>query len=313
MTKNQILEALKSSCRPSIKLPSQLDMVITQNCLTISLLAETTLENMQRDSAAFEGWAIVVKRWIKKIDRVIIKWDDPTFSSISKNEMQHYQRFLFRAKRFSEAYSWLDIDTSNKDCFRQLAIDKGKEIILNTPSEERSREFKEKKELHTYSESQLEEFILSDKEACEQFKRTFDLKIVDNQLPVGVFEGKKNNETKIFTGGKSAIDIWGINSKGEFCLFELKNAKNSKVGALSEMLFYSFVIQDVINGVLKFDSTTYIGLKNIQEAKRVKCFLLAPSTHPLIDSEVFLLLNKSSSGIEYGNIKINDSLTFSIL
>jgi hypothetical protein len=64
---------------------------------------------------------------------------------------------------------------------------------------------------------------------------------------------------------------------------------------------------------MKFDSTTYEGLQKIQEAKNVNCYLLAPSTHPLIDRKVFSLLNKSTSKIEFGNVKINDDLTFSIL
>ena len=313
MTKNEILKTLKGVCKQSIKLPSQLDLEIIQNHLTITIPIDGTLNNMQTDSAAFEGWAIIVKRWMENIDRVIIKWEEPTFSNISEKEMQHYQRFLFRAKRFSEAFSWVNIHKTNEDCFRQLKTDKGGEIILNTPSKERSRLFKVKKELNTYSESQLEEFILSDKETCERFKRKFDLNFVDNQLPVGVFDGKKSNATKIFTGGKSAIDIWGINNENEICLFELKNAKNSKVGALSEMLFYSFVVQDIVQGVMKFDSTTYEGLQKIQEAKKVNCYLLAPSTHPLIDGEVFTLLNKSTSKIKFGNVRINDTLTFSIL
>jgi len=121
------------------------------------------------------------------------------------------------------------------------------------------------------------------------------------------------NATKIFTGGKSAIDIWGINNENEVCLFELKNSKNNKVGAISEMLFYSFIVQDIVRGAMKFDSTTYEGLQNIQAAKKVKCYLVAPSTHPLIDGEVFSLLNKSTSKIEFGNARINDNLTFSIL
>lgn len=313
MTKNEILKTLKAVCKPSIKLPSQLDIEINRNDLIITIPIEGTLKNMQTDSAAFEAWAIILKRWIKSINHAIIKWKEPIFSNISKNEIQHYQRFLFRTKRFSEAFPWVNIHNTNENSLRQLKTENGGEIILNTPSKERSRVFNVKKDLNTYSESQLEEFILSNKVTREQFKREFNLNFVDNQLPVGVFEGKKNNATKIFTGGKSAIDIWGINNENDVCLFELKNAKNNKVGALSEMLFYSFIVQDIVRGVMKFDSTTYKGLQNIQAAKKVKCYLVAPSTHPLIDGKVFSLLNKSTSKIEFGNARINDNLTFSIL
>lgn len=313
MTKNEILKKLQGSCKQSIKLPSQLDIEINQNDLIITIPIDGTLENMQTDSAAFEGWVIIVKRWIESINRATIKWEEPIFSNISRNEMQHYQRFLFRTKRFSEAFPWVKIHETNENCFRKLKTDNGGEIILNSPSKKRSRVFKVKKDLNTYSESQLEEFILSDKETCERFKRKFNLNFVDNQLPVGVFEGKKSNATKIFTGGKSAIDIWGISNENEVCLFELKNAKNNKVGALSEMLFYSFVVRDIVQGIMKFDSTTYEGLQKILEAKKVKCYLLAPSTHPLIDGKVFEELNISNFKIEFGYAKIDYKLTFSIL
>lgn len=314
MTKDEILEILKIvSNKPSIKIPNQLGMVLIKGQLIISLPADITQNNMQTDAAAFEGWAIVLKRWIPRINQIIIKWNVPDLSSISKNNMQHYQRFLYRAKRCSEAYSWLEIAISNRKCFSHLIIENGKENILNTPSKERSRNFKVQKGLHEYSESELEEFILTDINVNKRFKQEFDLNIIDNQLPVGVFDGSKSNSTKIFTGGKSAIDIWGINNREEVCLFELKNSKNSKIGSLSEMLFYSFVIQDIVQGLMKFESTSYKGLKEITRAKKVKCYLLAPSTHPLIDKEVFHLLNKTKSGIEYGNVKISDNFTFSIL
>jgi len=312
MNNKEILETLKKVVRkPSIKLPSQLDIEIIQNDLTITIPFEDTLKNMQTDSAAFESWAIIVKRWIENINRVIIKWDE----HILDNEKLHYQRFLFRAKRFSEVFSWVNIHKTNEDCFRKLKTDNGRKIIVNTSKEKRSSGGGEKieKELNEYKENELEELILSDIKTCEQFKRKFDLNFVDNQLPVGVFEGEISEATRIFPGRKSAIDIWGINNENEICLFELKTAKNKKVGALSEMLFYSFVVQDIVQGVMKFDSTTYEGLQKIQEAKNVNCYLLAPSTHPLIDRKVFSLLNKSTSKIEFGNVKINDDLTFSIL
>lgn len=314
MNKQQILQSLKKSCSCfTIKLPVPLDFSLDKACLIISIPKNKIVENMQTDSAAFEGWALVLKRWITEINRVVIEWEEPDISSVSANEMQHYQRFLYRAKRFSDAFEWVDVSTINKGSLKYLKVDSGCKVIMNTPTQNRPRKYNIRKPLSEYSESQLEELILTNKDVRHELMSTMDLSLIDNQLPVGVFEEVKSNATKIFTGGKSAIDIWGINNKNEFCLFELKNSNNRKVGALSEMLFYSFLIQDVIKGIIDFDKNSNESLEGIKKAKRVNCFLLAPSTHPLIDKDVFNLLNKSVSLIDYGNIKVNNNLSFTVL
>ena len=46
--------------------------------------------------------------------------------------------------------------------------------------------------------------------------------------------------TRIFTGGASAIDIVGL-SNGKLSVFELKRPTNIMIGALSELLFYASV------------------------------------------------------------------------
>lgn len=308
MKKKDILKCLRSRCTQEVNLPADLGLDLIQDQLIITLHGTAVITNMQADSSAFEGWALVLKRWMPEIKKVTIKWGKPT--SERTLEKQHYQRFLYRVKRFSMAFPWCVVDKKSTALLASLVIDKEHKFILNTPSAERSREFTTRKELYVYSEAELEEFILSDKTVSENFKKTFNLKIVDNQLPVGVFKDKKSNETKVFTGGKSAIDIWGINNDGDCCIFELKNSKNRKVGALTEMLFYSFVMNDLIQGTFEFESLDYTGLKELADAKNVKCFLLAPSTHPLIDKGVFELLNSSTSSTKYGNVKILNNFSF---
>ena len=305
MTKNEILEKLKRNCKnTSIILPEQLDMSTNDNSLIINMSSEVILKNMQTDPAAFESWAVLLIRWISEIKNVVIKWEEPISHFITDSRKQHYQRFLFRVLRFCDAYLWANIEEDNMGCLNQFVISTKGKYILNAPSKERSRTFKEVKPLKEYSESQLEEFILSHKETKENFKNSFALDNIDNQLPVGVFKDKISNSTKVFTGGKSAIDIWGINKQNEFCLFELKNSKNRKVGVLSEMLFYAFIIKDVQNGIIEIDSSNK-NLGKILKAQKVICYLLTPLTHPLIDKEVFRILNNTRSGIHFGNVKIS--------
>jgi len=269
---------------------------------------------MQTDSAAFEGWALVIKNWIKDVNKVIIKWDCLSDMNLTDSRIQHYQRFLYRAKRFSEAYTWVDIHPDNQSSLYNFIIDTCDKIVLNAPSKPRSRKPVDKKNLKEYTESQLEEFILSNEEVSEQFYKAFNLKHADNQLPVGVFREEVKSHNKIFTGGKSAIDIWGINKENTFCIFELKKPGNTKVGALSEMLFYSYVIQDIINRKIEI-SPKFKHYKEVQKCKKVKCYLLAPHIHPLINLDVFALLNHSSSNIEYEYARITnntDSFEFEI-
>jgi len=308
MTKQEIASQLNTICKhTSIKMPSSLTMSIEDGCLTINIPSKELVQNMQTDSAAFEGWALVLKNWIKDINKVIIKWDCLFDKNLT--EKQHYQRFLYRAKRFSDAYSWVNIHFDNQSCLDNLIIDSCDKIVLNAPSKPRSRNFDVKKNWGDYSESQLEKFILSNEEVQKRFYKAFNLRHADNQLPVGVFNGEVRISNKIFTGGKSAIDIWGINKENSFCIFELKKPGNRKIGALSEMLFYSFIIQDIINGKFSFFSK-HPFLKEVKECKKVKCYLLAPHTHPLINQDVFALLNRTSSNIEYLNAKITNEFEF---
>jgi len=290
-----------------VKFPGDIDFRMISDSLFIEISSNAIFNNMQTDSSAFEAWAIILKTYNSNISKVVFKWEDPLLHFTSPNNRQHYQRFLYRMSRFTNSYAWANIDKSNLVSFLQYVIPTDGKNILNTPSKKRPRNYKDLRSLSQYSESQLEEFIMSHDPTNKEFVKFSNLKIADNQLPVGVFKGKKSNATKIFTGSKSAIDIWGINKQNEVCIYELKNSKNKKVGCLTEMLFYSFLINDVLKGKLEFERLDYPGLKDIKNAKRVNCFLLAPNTHSLINTAVFKVLNKTNSGITYGNMKIINS------
>ena len=113
MTKKGILEKLKKNCKNAqIKLPEQLEITMNGDSLIINISSEKVLKNMQTDSAAFESWALVLKRWIDEIKNVVIKWEEPMFHFITDSKKQHYQRFLFRVLRFSDTYSRSEEHTS---------------------------------------------------------------------------------------------------------------------------------------------------------------------------------------------------------
>lgn len=313
MKKQEIESVLKlKSKNRSVKLPRDIKFKIEGNFLIIELLGEKIIKNMQTDESAFEGWAVVIKSWIKEVDNVVLKWEKPIWSKLpeeKKKEELHYERLLYRARRFQQSYKWFHIDSENQEDIDNLKLDKkeGKEFKLNAPSKKRTRNTIKLKELSEYRESELEEFIVSQKE--KELMEVANLNYLDNQFPVGCFHTKVNNDNRVFTGGKSAIDIWGINNKNEFCLFELKIPKNNKVGAISEMLFYSYLIQDVRNKKILLSSADEF-MKKVPNTDSICTYLLAPSKHVLLNEEVFKTLNSSLSNIRFNFIEIDNNITF---
>ena len=316
MNKQEILATLKRNCGSnSIKLPSDIEFNILDEMLNIKITAASTVQNMQKDSSAFEAWAVLLKRWIEEIETVSLSWDEPLFYSLSDADMLHYQRFLFRAQECDRAFSWFTVDRTTSRSLAQLVVNAiDSPFVLNSQDEDRRRDFAEVLPLDEYGEDELEEFILTHPNTTTNFTNTFSLDIVDNQLPVGLFQDEVLTPNAVFPHKKSAIDIWGINQQNEFCLFELKNSSNNKVGSLTEMFFYSKVIQKVVEGIWTIDANDGNVLQ-IQNANRVRCYLLAPNAHPLIDVETFHLLNGWSDETHFGWATIsiqNEQMQFEI-
>jgi hypothetical protein len=59
--------------------------------------------------------------------------------------------------------------------------------------------------------------------SSEPFRAHFGLKdgLVDRQFPTGLFAGEVRQRNRIFTGGKSAIDLVGVGHDDRFFVFEL--------------------------------------------------------------------------------------------
>lgn len=137
-----------------------------------------------------------------------------------------------------------------------------------------------------------------------------------NQLPVGVFEKTVEKKNAIFTGGKSAIDLWGVNLETRtLSVYELKY-KNIMVGVLSELFFYLMILNEVCGKEkpwLKFDDKKSRndgrGIDKLEQSKpfsEIRGFILADAMHPLIDSQVINLFNEGLARI--GNIKVDTLL-----
>ena len=81
-------------------------IILTLCDRAIGCAAEKNL-NMQMNGAAFEGWALILKA-NSDYDKVILDVDMKKLP-VPVFEMGHYNRFLYRAMRFSEYYKWFEL------------------------------------------------------------------------------------------------------------------------------------------------------------------------------------------------------------
>lgn len=248
--------------------------------------------NMQSNSSCFEGWSLVLKRWIPECTGVVLQWKQA--EPMTKNESGHYQRFLFRVIRFSESISWFRIDDSCKKLLRESVLKGDDRLVLNQPGS-RPELTEPTGTLYELSENQLEIKLVTNKEINGKLKNLSGATFLGNQLPVGLFRDSVKKKNLVFTGGKSAVDIWGMNKDKKVAkLFELKKAGSIPIGIITELLFYSFVVNLVQSGRVEFPSSL-----GIQGTQKVDSFLIGPELHPLIDTESLSILNKELRNIPF--------------
>lgn len=98
------------------------------------------------------------------------------------------------------------------------------------------------------TEAQGEEAIL-EREYIIKYKESYDM--IDQQLPVGVFNNVISKESCIMPRGKSQIDIWAL--RGDTLhIFELKRSDNIMVGIISELMYYVNIMNDIKNRRIKY-------------------------------------------------------------
>lgn len=304
MDKEELLRCVREkSGKPSIKFPRGIGFQENRHVITLTM-RDSGVKNMQDDSAAFEGWALCLKAGLDvEATKCCLKWNKPA----DPND-KHYQRFLYRADRFNSIFGgrdgWFFIDDESKEFIVDLEIKDDKKYFLNTPStpdeDRRNDETKNK-------ESRLENEILRQQDNLKDLKKLCPANL-QRQLPVGLFREKVIKDNAIFPSKHSAIDLWGTNGD-DLYIFELKAAGNCKVGVLSELFFYTMVLQDEQAG--RFFRESCEG-KSIRNTNQIKAFILAPELHPFITPKVFVLFNKKSrnKNIEFGYVEMKDKPQF---
>jgi hypothetical protein len=285
------LSALKACQFPK---SSEIVLGGTRELATITMKEKGLLANMQSDAAAFEGWALALLCHCQ-VQRVQIAIDPA-----ARKEGLHYQRFLYRLKRFADSFPDRVITAFLPE---PKAMTPGKRVW------NQSNDRREAPETHLTermlaasrdgrSESDLELAL----EVSKAFKARFRLDKVMRQWPVGLFDGSVASGNRIFTGGKSGIDLIGIRAD-TLVLFELKKHGNEKVGAVSELFFYASVMRDSIGASAAFEfksqkarNNCAIAPEEIVACSRISAVLLAPKIHPLIaEPSIFACLNQATN------------------
>lgn len=262
--------------------------------LSIKLDKESLFANMQTNEAAFEGWALCLKSWLKDkdgvpmVDKVMIKWD-----VIKGIKSEHYARFLYRVRKFIENYDWADADN------REYIYDINwisvnlpeKEAFMNVEQliEEYIKKCNEGKSTKKNPEK-IEE-ILFVKEKATSFKA------IANQLPMRVY-----SESDMRTPG-SFLDVWALTYDNQLNIYELKAEGNKSVGIISELMFYVNVVNDLVSGKLKFidraAKQNYRSFDALYEAisnktiEKINGIMRIPKgeLHPLISTDVLKAMN----------------------
>lgn len=296
---SDIVQMLRTASGNSgIKLPKYISFYITDNTLTIDIREQecvdasgydeslnATCNNMQTDNAAFEGWAVCLKAWLPECENVRLKWDIPT------ERNKHYNRFLYRVLRFSEAFpSWFSVSDENMGEVEGFAEDF---TGLRNNSFSKAPELKIK---HggDFGETEMEFKMVN--EFSSILRNHYGIDTIDRQLPIGV----KKDGKQYFTGGLSAIDLWGLGNDS-ISVIELKynggKHSNRKVGIISELFLYSCVIRDIIIGVIsapqacpKLSEKAFY--ENSCNITSVRAEMLSNGYHPLLENNFILeLLN----------------------
>lgn len=274
-------EFMISGGKGNIRIPGGITFCAADDTVKMKLSSKAVSSNMQADNGAFEGWALVLKRWCN-YGNVVISWDKPEATNNG-----HYQRFLFRLKQFSQDFgTWVSVGKECEVLLEDLRIKNNGKYLLNIPGERNN-------EVSSKSEAQLEDrFINGD--LRQPLMSITNAVSIFRQLPVGVFENSVSRSTRIFTGGKSAVDIWGLSKTDELLVFELKAANNKKVGIISELYFYVSVLNMVRKRIFLHGNCSDDNILKIPDTRKIKAFFLLQSIHPLIDKKVLELLTATN-------------------
>ena len=287
MGKNYILNLLKK-VKPNADIPSTYGYSYNKRTKNLTLLVKVKglIANMQDDEAAFDSWAIAFKYYLKEdVKTITIDWERDLTEG--ENGYFHFNRFVYRLAKFVQTYSWAHsakpIPVIPTTLYCNIGREKAASIDKHSPE----------------SEGWLECKYVMD--------HSMEYDVINHQFPVGIFHEKVSRTTHYTTGGKSAIDIWAIKND---CLsiFELKEPKNKPLGIISELMFYTNILDDILSHRIMYEESKNVeyavkhdirGFKKFHEAyekgtiNKIESIFLANNLHPLLSNGLIDFINDS--------------------
>lgn len=265
--------------------------------------------NMQENSNAFEGWALLIKSYFPEA-KIILDWntDIPSVNSKGKNVSARnnaaYNRFLYRLGKFGTLFpQWFHIP---KD--KQKIVDGFTEEIrtnhINNVCKSDSEYNRDKGIEHIIEK----DFSRKDRSQSAFIEKLRAQKIliksecVFDQLPNGLFEIPVLEKNRKFPTGY--FDLWGVDDENNLCIFELKKPQgNDHIGVVSELFFYAWFAYEYyganINKTKKSKEKYARGYEQLVERSEK----LQSGKNPV---KAYFLVKQFRSGLDE---KINDILT----
>jgi len=293
---------------PGVKLPTSYEYYLEPDSktLTLKLSYNGLIGNMQSDESAFESWALVLRYYLSDIiEHVIISWSMNVVPDCEG--YLNYNRLEYRAYQFKATYPWVTVMPFIPSIPQYL--------FCNCPSKEAAGIDKHK----MGSEGWLE---------CKYVQEHHDeYDVIDHQFPVGIFEDQVDRNHLYTTASGSAVDIWAI--KGlDFYLFELKKANNTHLGIISELMFYTNVIANLLHRRIMYDEDSpavkkaiakgyrsfdkFFNFYDNDEIKKIHAIFLADNLHPLITDGLIAFINDAkrwhNCNVEFSHQKLNLSI-----
>lgn len=296
--------------RRNISLPNALTITrLNPDTIKLSMTAEGVCSNVQTDAAAFESWAMALKLWLGRgngVDQIVLTWPHPKGVIVDGRRTTaglHYERFLYRVHIFRRMFKdWFNVDPS---CEQQLADSDAihaPSLWLNAASDKRGKTLASSGRRKNLPEHELEAQLVR----SGYFRDAMQLNDhARRQFPVGLFNTERpSNKSRIFTGGKSAIDMIGVTNDGTFIVFELKALGNIPAGALSELLLYTALVREAADEAarIKFYGEPSWAA-DVKNCKRVSGVLLADKFHPLLEHERLIPVLNEGAERAWGKAK----------
>lgn len=279
------------------KIPSNLKIEEDGEVIRITLNAKRVRgKNMQEPGNDFEGWSIAAYACSQK--NVVLCVDGGISTSGEYLGKGHLCRFLYRVMKFSEQYKWFRLSENLKNEVEKFKSYLQSHIFTNNIG---SRKAGNK---NKFDDENAVEAKLAEEGLLRSVVKSIDIgcKKVYRQLPVGLFEDKVGRYNAVFTGGKSAVDLWSRNGNA-INVVELKT-NNPMMGIVTEIFFYSNYVYDLVMpdglftlNALPKDNADHRGYEEIWNNRecfrKINGIMLADygKFHPWIDEELRTVLN----------------------